>query len=485
MLESERTIFMNRAMTNDPRIAHHPPTQAKANTAPRGAPRWWRDTSAAAAWAVLAFVTALWIADGGIHDLFAGASDALTSAGRITGLIASALLLMQVFLMARVPWIERAWGVGELTRLHRIVGFTSFMSMLGHIGLITLGYAAAEPSRLWSTIIDLTANYPGVLLALGGTAALIMVVVTSLRVARRRLRYESWHLIHLYGYLGAGLALPHQLWTGQDFLKSTAATIFWWSLYIVCGASVLVWRIVLPVWRSLRVNLRVVDVHCEGPGAVTITVAGTGVKHLGAQGGQFFQWRFLSGSGWTRAHPYSLSAAPDDSSLRFTAAIVGDGTSRLTSLQPGTRVLVEGPYGRMHPGTRTRDKALLIGAGIGITPMRALLESLPQKPGDITVINRVRSVHEATLNQEIADLAAQRGADYRIVDGHRIRDRDSWLPEHASDWDDTEALLHICPDLAERDVFVCGPAPWANAVRRAARRAGTAPDRIHLESFQL
>ena len=56
------------------------------------------------------------------------------------------------------------------------------------------------------------------LLATAGTALLVMVVVTSVRAARRRLRYESWHLLHLYAYLGVGLALPHQLWTGTDFV---------------------------------------------------------------------------------------------------------------------------------------------------------------------------------------------------------------------------------------------------------------------------
>ena len=61
------------------------------------------------------------------------------------------------------------------------------------------------------------------LLAAAGTACLVMVVVTSVRAARRRLRYESWHLLHLYAYLGVGLALPHQLWTGQEFLASPGA----------------------------------------------------------------------------------------------------------------------------------------------------------------------------------------------------------------------------------------------------------------------
>ena len=270
------------------------------------------------------------------------------SVGRLTGLVASALLLIQVFLMARVPWVEQAWGQDELARTHRLVGFTSFTLMLGHIGLITLGYAAATSEGIVGTFVDLVLHYPGMLLAFAGTAALVMVVVTSVKKARRRLRYESWHLIHLYGYLGAGLALPHQLWTGTDFVASTTATVFWWSLYAACAGAVLVFRVGLPLWRSLRSPLRVLDVRAEGPGVTTVTVGGSGVRRMPVRAGQFFQWRFLDGPGWTRANPYSVSAAPDGRTLRFTAAHLGDGSARLATLQPGTRVLVEGPYGRLH-----------------------------------------------------------------------------------------------------------------------------------------
>jgi DMSO/TMAO reductase YedYZ heme-binding membrane subunit len=63
------------------------------------------------------------------------------------------------------------------------------------------------PATFWT----LTTTYPGMLLALAGTLCLVMVVGTSIRAARTRLRYESWHLLHLYAYLGVGLALPHQL----------------------------------------------------------------------------------------------------------------------------------------------------------------------------------------------------------------------------------------------------------------------------------
>jgi ferredoxin-NADP reductase/DMSO/TMAO reductase YedYZ heme-binding membrane subunit len=465
-----------------PRAAAAPVATARLVRRRGPVPRWWRDASVAGGWLVLLMVTALWVKGGGIQQL-TSVSDALMSTGRLTGLIASALLLIQVFLMARVPWVEQAWGQDELARTHRLVGFTSFNLMLAHIVLITLGYAAGTSAGIVGTFVDLVLHYPGMLLALAGTAALVMVVVTSVKKARKRLRYESWHLIHLYGYLGAGLALPHQLWTGTDFLSSTTATVFWWTLYAVCAGAVLVFRVGLPLWRSLRSPLRVLDVRAEGPGVTTVTVGGGGVRRMPVRAGQFFQWRFLDGPGWTRGNPYSISAAPDGRTLRFTAAHVGHGSERLATLRPGTRVLVEGPYGRMHAGVRARRKVLLMGSGIGITPMRALLEELDQAPGDVTVVHRVRSRHDAVLVDELASLAAARGARYLLVEGPRVPDRDSWLPAQARHLSDVQALREIVPDIEHHDVYVCGSDGWMSAARSAAIDAGVPHDAVHLERF--
>jgi predicted ferric reductase len=449
---------------------------------PRPVPLWWRDTSAALLWAVLLYVAALWVAGGGVRDL-GSVAGALTSTGRLTGLVASALLLVQVFLMARVPWFEQAWGQDGLARLHRTVGFTSFTLMMAHIVLITLGYTASLPSGLWGTITSLVVDYPGMLLAVAGTLALVLVVATSVRRSRARLRYESWHLIHLYAYLGAGLALPHQLWTGQEFLTSPFATVFWWGLYAVALGAVLVFRVGVPLWRSLRAPVVVSSVRPEGPDATSVTVSGAGVAALRVQAGQFFTWRFLDGPGWTRAHPYSVSAAPDGATLRLTAAHLGDGSTRLAGLRPGTRVLLEGPFGRLHPGVRTRRKVLLMGAGIGIAPLRALLEALPQAPGDVTVVQRAGTRAGLLLADEICALAAQRGARHIVVEGHRPPGRDTWLPAQAAHLTDTQGLLELVPDVADHDVFLCGAPGWMEAARRAALECGVPADHVHLERF--
>lgn len=459
-----------------------PSGRARRPRTVRRVPSWWRDASVSLFWFIVLFVVTLWVANGGVQDL-GSVGTGLTSLGRLTGLVASALLLVQVFLMARVPWFEQAWGQDGLARTHRYVGFTSFNLLWAHIVLITLGYAATGPQGLWGTIVDFVLNYPGMLLAVAGTVALCMVVVTSVKKARARLRYESWHLIHLYGYLGAGLALPHQLWTGQEFLTSRVSTVFWWTLYAVCAGAVLFYRLGVPAWRSLRAPIRVVSVRQEAPGVTSVVVGGPGVQRLDALPGQFFHWRFLDGPGWTRANPYSLSAAPDGRHLRITAAHVGDGTGRLARLRPGTRVLVEGPYGRLHEGVRTRRKVLLMGSGIGITPMRALLEGFRQQPGDVTVIHRARTGEDLVHADELHDLATRRGARYFTVEGPRVPGRETWLPRSAAHLTDAQALAQLVPDVAERDVFLCGSPGWMEAARRAALACGTPDERIHLERF--
>jgi predicted ferric reductase len=448
----------------------------------RPVPLWWRDACGVFVWCTMLVVVALWVSSGGIQAL-ADTGTGLTSIGRLSGLVASELLLVQMLLMARIPLVERTYGQDELARRHRWVGFSSFNLMLVHIVTITLGYAATSPKGLWGTIVDFVVNYPGMLLAFAGTAALVGVSITSIKMARARLRYESWHLLHLYAYLGVGLALPHQLWTGKDFLTSTVATVFWWTLWAATAASVLIWRVGQPLYRSLRHQLVVQEVRAENNKVTTVVMRGRNLHLLPVRAGQFLQWRFLDQPGFTRAHPYSLSAAPDGRTLRITAAHLGDGSAGLASLRPGTRVLFEGPYGRLHEGVRTRRKVLLMASGIGITPMRALLEGLDQRPGDVTLVYRTRSDQERILVDELLTLAGRQQARLFVVAGRRASGRQSWLPQHAAHLDDVEALRQLVPDVANHDVFICGSPGWMDAAEQAVIDAGVPPEHVHIERF--
>ena len=149
-----------------------------------------------------------------------------------------------------------------------------------------------------------------------------------------------------------------------------------------------VFRLGVPVARSLRHRLRVERVVEEGPGVVSIEIGGVRLERLKARAGQFFTWRFLTRDRWWEAHPFSLSAAPDGRRLRITVKGVGDFTARLRAIPPGTRVIAEGPFGAFTTAARRRPRVALIAGGVGITPIRALLEDMPGEPGDIAVVYR-------------------------------------------------------------------------------------------------
>ena len=441
---------------------------------------WWRDAAGLAAWASGLFVVALWVSGRGLQDL---GTDFFSSTGRLTGLLSADLLLLQLFLMARIPWVERSYGQDELARRHRIAGFGSIVLLAAHLVFITLGYAAADRSGVLGEAWLLVTTYPGMLLAAAGTAALGMVAATSIRAARRRLRYESWHLLHLYAYLGAGLALPHQLWTGTDFTSSGIATVAWWTAYAAAAGSVLVFRIGRPVWLNLRHRLVVDQVVPEGRGVVSVYLRGRRLDRLPVAAGQFFVWRFAAGPGWTRGKPFSLSAAPDRHRLRITAKDLGPGSRRLAGLRPGTRALFEGPYGRLTATVRKGQKLALFASGIGITPLRALLEELPFAAGDAVLFQRAATPADVLFGQELQDLAMRRGIRIHYLLGRRSRDRESWLPARYAAAPDEQVLRRLVPDIADRDLYVCGPDAWTAAVVETARRADVPADRVHTERF--
>lgn len=449
----------------------------------RRTPVWWRDAIGVACWGSALVVIALWLTGRGVQLLSAGPADLLTSLGRLSGLVAADLLLVQVFLMARVPMVERSYGQDELARRHRLVGFWSFNLLMVHVVLILGGYTLRDHNNLLRETWDVVTTYGGMLLAAAGSVALTVVVVTSVRAARRALRYESWHLLHLYAYVGVGLSVPHEIWTGADFTTSALARVYWWSVYAVALAAILLYRVALPVWRTLRHGLTVREVVREGPGVVTVLLSGRGLHRMPVRAGQYFVFRFLDGPGWSRGNPYSLSASPAPDRLRVTAKAAGDGSSRLAGLRPGTKVAIEGPYGRLTGERRVTGKVAMFASGIGITPLRALLEELPYRPGDAVLVYRARDADDVVFHQELEQLAGRRGITVHYLLGRRIRDRRSWLPESAAAWTDEDAMRQLVPDISQYDVYVCGPDEWMDAVCATADRLGLPPNQLHQERF--
>ena len=401
----------------------------------------------------------------------------LTNAGRITGLLAGYAVVVLVALMARIPALERGIGSDRLARWHAMGGRYTVSLVAAHGVLITWGYAVTAHTGVARQAKTLLLSYPDVLMATVAGLLLIGIGVISARAARARMRYETWYYLHLYTYLAVALAFAHQFATGADFRGNLLARVVWSAMYVTVGVLLVWFRLLTPVRQALRHGLRVAAVDSEGPGTVSIYITGRHLHELAAAPGQFFRWRFLTRHGWWSANPYSLSAPTDPRVLRITAKDVGDHSGSLAALRPGTRVLAEGPYGAFTAERRTRRKVLLLAGGVGITPLRALFETLPAAPNDLTLIYRASSARDLIFRAELEQIAATRGARLHYLLGSRSRLRHDPLSP--------AVLTSLVPDLRWYDVYVCGPTGMTAAAIRALRAAGVRRRHIHHESFEF
>ena len=424
-------------------------------------------------------IVAMWVRHGGLEQLGSPAG-MLTALGQLTALLGTYLALIQLVLMGRSPWLDEAFGMDRLAWAHRWLGFATVWLIGGHAILTTFGYALGDGTNVVTEAATLLGTYPYVLWGLAGLALFILVGVTSMRAARHRLSYETWFGLHLYAYLAIALALLHQLFTGADFAHDQLASIYWISLYVATAALVLVFRVWQPAFTSWRHQLRVSSVVPEGRGVVSIYLAGRDLDRLRVRSGQYFIVRFLTRDTWWRAHPYSLSSAPNGAWLRVTVKALGDDSTRIATIPIGTRVFVEGPYGILTGARRTKPKVTLIAGGIGIAPLRALLESLPARPGDLTLIYRTSHPLDLVLRDELELLAAHRGARVLYVVGHRAGGHDQ---RASGDPLDRSALARMVPDIAEHDVYVCGPTGLMDAVEHTLQGLGVPRRQVHAERF--
>ena len=430
-------------------------------------------------WASGAAAAALFLASGGAGQ-FGSITEIFTSLGIIAGLIGTDFILVMLVLAARIPLIDRTIGHDRAVAVHRSLGKPALYLLLGHGALLLIGYGMSQGFNPIAEIGPMLA-LPDMPLAFIGMGLMIIVVVTSLVAVRRRFSYELWHLIHLLSYFSVAFALPHQFSVGGVLAEGTAQRVYWIALYVVAFGAILMFRFVEPIVSSIRHRITVAGVSTIAPSVTSIHFTGRNLRSLGASGGQFFIWRFWTGRTWWHSHPISLSAMPTSSTARITVRDLGKGSSRISSVPAGTRVSIEGPYGLFTDAARTSPHIAIVAAGVGVTPIRALLEHARFAPGEATVLLRAGSQDETYLWDEVRELCAAKGAQCYVMVGHRAHTGPSWMSERDAQRGVT--LAATFPDLLASDLYLCGPTPWLDSIEADARAAGIRPHQIHAERF--
>jgi predicted ferric reductase len=398
--------------------------------------------------------------------------------GRLAGLLAVYFILVQFLLAGRAVWVERAFGLDRLFQAHHLNGNASLFFILTHPLFMVTAYSLGTGSDFFSQMGDFIVNYSGLLAAFVAVMLFVIIVGLSVYITRKHLKYETWYFIHLLTYAAVLLAFSHQLSLGGDFVLSSVFVTYWYVLYASVFGVVLTFRFLRPAFNSYRYRFAVAGLTNETADTVSVSIKGSHLNSYRVEPGQFFILRFLAKKFWWQAHPFSLSAVKAGDAMRVTIKNSGDFTSQISKLKKDTPVLVDGPYGTFTAHYPAGTKYLFIAGGVGITPIRALIEQLAPS-NDLILLYGSKTPHDVIFKDELDRIASQ---GHMVI--HYVMNGD---PSFAGEKGmiDREKIERLVKDVTQREVYLCGPKPMMDGVRKSLSGLGVQRDKIHFEQFSL
>lgn len=428
-----------------------------------------------------AIVIGFWLSGPAPQQLASG--DALVAwhaLGRLFGLVATYCALVQFVLMGRVGWLEPIFGLDRLAIFHRRNGTAALLLMLLHSSSMVITFSLLSGSSPYEGAMQVL-GMPYVVWATIAEVLFVVTVITSVVIVRRHLKFEAWYAVHLFNYLAIVLIPFHQLTNGSDFLLNQAFAYYWLGLYAFAFLNMLIWRFGRTFWLSWRHDFTVEKTVQETATATSVYISGKNLQRFRAKGGQFVLVRFLDKQRIWQEHPFSLSALPNDRHLRLTIRQLGDFTNAVPQIVPGTKVWVSGPFGAFTHEQQVTSKVLYIAGGIGITPIRSMIEERAgsgQKSTAVMLYGN-RSLSDTALMSELEPLAARIAMPIYNV----LSDQKGYSGE--TGFIDKEKIARLVPDVAERDVFLCGPPPMMAGIKKALNELGVPAEQVHYERFAL
>lgn len=416
---------------------------------------------------------------GGSHLLLGNGLDGtLLAIARLCGILAATFVLLQFLVMGRAPWIEKVFGLDKLSQFHKWSGYAAISFILIHPVLIVISYAMSGKIPLLQQYMLLLTQYEDVLEADIAAMLFTAVVFFSIYIVRKHLKYEWWYAIHLLTYLAVLLAFGHQLKNGGDFAVNRYFVYYWYFIYFFVFVQTIIFRFGRIGFNYLRFQFRVDHMVKESGDAMSVYISGKELEKFAIKPGQFLIFRFLTKKYWWQHHPFSGFYIAKDHMIRLTAKNSGDFTSDIGSIKNGTPVLIDGPYGGFTLDKASRQKLLFIAGGIGITPIRTLIE---QTAGvyDITLLYTNKNSSEIALKKELDNLSAKHHFPITYI----ITQEEHYKGEKGRI--DAEKIQRLVPDVTTRDIFICGPVPMMEGIKQVLLSVGVTSSQIHYEKFSL
>lgn len=418
---------------------------------------------------------------GALFPAHAGGRGFLVSFAVGCGYVGLAIVALEFSLVARLKPVAGAFGQDALQQFHKQMGYVAVLFLVAHpILLLASGYPP-EIMNPFSAHIAWAWRW-------GAIAFFLVVVLTAVSAGRRRLRmrYEWWQLTHrMLAPLILVLALLH-IFMVHGFTGSFPMQVLW----VAYGAAFLGIAIYHRIYMPLRIWGRpwtVADNLEQSGDCRTLVLQPTGDHGISFEPGQF-AWLITANTPFHHEeHPISFSSSAEmtrNRQVSFTIKALGDWSRTVVpKLQAGSRVWLDGPYGVFSPDRDQGPGYVLIGGGIGITPLYSMCLTLADRKDvrPVFLFYASRDCRELVFHRELNGLCSRMSLNVVYV-----------LEHPAGNWKGETGLVSVpilrkyLPEQSRRfQYFVCGPPPMMDAMEGILPGLGILPENIHTERFDV
>ncbi|HRQ76500.1 MAG TPA: ferric reductase-like transmembrane domain-containing protein [Phycisphaerales bacterium] len=393
------------------------------------------------------------------------------------GFVGFAMMVVQFALTARFKPFGAPFGMDTILQFHRQAGIIAVLLVLAHPVVAII----ANPRFI--EFYDPRINAPRAAALSIVTVALVLLILLTLRRRSFGISYERWRLIHgVLGMLVVTIGLGHIMMVGYSL-----TTLWKQAVWVLATGAAFYLLLHVRVFKPMvmeRRPYRVTNVREERGNCTTLTFAPDGHEGMRFEPGQF-AWLTLGETPYTlQQHPFSFSSsAATPRHLEMTIKNLGDFTSTIRDVKPGTKAFLEGPYGGFIADS-SAPGVVIVAGGVGITPGISILRTARDKSDTrpFLLIYGTRDIDHTPFREQLEQLASE--INLKVI--HVLEQpAEPWSGERGFITHDLlKKYLHET-SIQTFHFLVCGPEVMMDAVETSLLHMGVAAHRLKSERFSI
>ena len=399
------------------------------------------------------------------------------------GILSYAFMAYDVILGARLAFFEKGHGLPDVYLHHGLLGFGAIISAIVH----SIYSIMRESHTFDLSVTQLLGYFALVLLILIIFSGMFMLSSEFIRKSKFWMRLKERVFNREVGLFMHRFAFASTLFMFWHIIITRAASNVWfkWAMIFTFALTMLIYaasktkRILAP--KFVLEEIESLPGRCYH---LVFTAQNGKTYRYGA--GQYVFVRFVESALPRESHPFSFASYPADTQSGFSVMVkeAGDYTDRISKLKKGDIAKIEGPYGTFLYGKKNYSDIplVLIGGGIGITPMISILGEMlvnghKQKLIFIWAVNKKDEIFYQEHYEELAKMHDNFSYHIALAD-EQI--------EGYSHGFVNEAFLQKSGALglpANAEFYLCGPLPMMISVEKILRSNNIPKKSIHAEKF--